>query len=319
MTDILRGLTGAGWSFLVAWALPSVVTVALFGWVVFPAVDDTPILDRVAGMDATQQLVVAGFAAVILAIVLSQSQVLLYRVLEGYVLWPSKIRDVRIEKWRRRRADLAAEVEQQTGLRRSLSVESLSQLPERDDQIAPTKLGNAIRAFETYGQNRYHLDSQILWSELITEVPDRLASEYASARAGVDFFISTFYLSLGYGLVALAAGLVSDEVRWAALVTGLVAVALTPMWLYLAVKSVGYWHSATRAVVNLGRKPLAEALGLELPPTHRAEQHMWERVVWFVNYPDRDDLGTELDAYRATVDQPPTEPKPSSSGADGRT
>lgn len=312
MTDILRGLTGAGWSFLVAWVLPSVVTVVLFGWAIYPAVDDLPVLDQVAGMEATQQLVVAGFVALILAVVLSQSQVLLYRLLEGYVLWPAKIRDIRIEKWRVKRAQLAQRIEQETGLKRSLSVELLGQLPERDDQIAPTKLGNAIRAFETYGQNRYHLDSQILWSELITKVPDRLASEYASARAGVDFFISTLYLSLGYGIVGVATGILSGQVRWAALGTGLGAIALTPIWWYLAVKSVGYWHSATRAVVNLGRKPLAEALGFELPGTHEAEQRMWERVVWFINYPNRDDLGTELDAYRAVADQPPAKPDASS-------
>ncbi|MFG2490359.1 hypothetical protein ACGFSD_04685 [Streptomyces caniferus] len=52
--------------------------------------------------------------------------------------------------------------------------ERLARYPVADDQIAPTRLGNAIRRFEEYGYDRYRLDTQVLWNELTGCVPDQV-------------------------------------------------------------------------------------------------------------------------------------------------
>jgi hypothetical protein len=61
-------------------------------------------------------------------------------------------------------------------------------------------------------------------------------------------------------------------------VTAVVSIALPFLWYRLAVAATDDWAAVVRAVVNLGRKPLAEALGLQLPSTIREERAMWAMV-----------------------------------------
>ena len=53
-------------------------------------------------------------------------------------------------------------------------------------------------------------------------------------------------------------------------------VVLVPLWYRLAVEATDEWAAAFRGLVDLGRKPLAEALGLEMPGTLKQERKMWE-------------------------------------------
>lgn len=57
-----------------------------------------------------------------------------------------------------------------------------------------------------------------------------------------------------------------------------VLAALVPVWYRSAVTATDEWAAAVRALVNTGRKPLADSLGLVLPRTLVAERDMWAMV-----------------------------------------
>ena len=80
---------------------------------------------------------------------------------------------------------------------------AVARFPSDDEEIAPTRLGNAIRALETYGPTRFELDSQVLWSELCAVVPKYLQTELDRSRATVDFFVALIFLSALFGAVTI--------------------------------------------------------------------------------------------------------------------
>lgn len=178
-----------------------------------------------------------------------------------------------------------------------LLLERLDRYPINDQQVAPTRLANGIRAFETYGYDKFQLDSQALWTELLGVVPEIVRTEQDRARAGVDFFVSLVYLFTLLGCIVLVTGLFGNQARGQLLVIGVICLLLVPAWYLAAVTATANWHSSVQALVNLGRRPLAEALGLELPQDLARERDMWEKVGWLVKYRYNDQLVSMLQPY----------------------
>lgn len=108
--------------------------------------------------------------------------------------------------------------------------ERLSRYPVDDEQVAPTRLGNAIRRLEEYGYDRYQLDSQTLWYELTAAAPKPLSRQVDTARAGVDFFVCLLYGQLLVAVAALGSLGAADAHYLTLLVTALVLLALALIW-----------------------------------------------------------------------------------------
>jgi hypothetical protein len=81
MIDIVKGVLDGGWALLVGWLFPSALTVLLFGFVVYPSIEDVSPFNRLSSATAILT------TAAVLGIVLSALQTPLYRILEGY-RWP---------------------------------------------------------------------------------------------------------------------------------------------------------------------------------------------------------------------------------------
>jgi hypothetical protein len=308
MTNILAGLTSGARTFLVGWVFPSVITVALFAFLVLPSLDHLPVLEDLADLAAGTRTLTLAASAITLAVVLSALQTPLYRLLEGYS-WPRWLQESRQSKQLDEKRRLKEAADDKKGLDRSLLLERYRRYPVDDDQVAPTRLGNAIRAFETYAYNRFRLDSQSLWYELTAAVADHVRATVDNARAAVDFFVGLLYLFLLLGIVSVSAALFGqqDVVKLAAV--GTAALCLTPVWYHLAVTATDEWSASVQALVNVGRKPLAEALGLELPAKLAKERHMWRVVNEFVKRPFDPGIMKLLDEYRS-------KPPPVGTGAD---
>ncbi|MEU3566805.1 hypothetical protein AB0E96_00015 [Kitasatospora sp. NPDC036755] len=299
-----------------------------------------------AGLPSTSLLLLVG--AVLFGLVLFTLKTSLYRFLEGYLLWPSWLTERRCARHVRRKrlfkkrrslillavrerdgepltpaeADRLAALRADPGLRRhrtadehrnrvqrALLGEQLRRYPIDDRQITPTRLGNAIRRFEEYGHDRFRLDTQVLWDELTAVAPGPVRRQIEAANTHVDFFIALLY---GHVLVAATAiaSLAAAAARVAPLLaTAIVALLLTPVWYRCAVSATDSWASAVRALVNTGRKPLAEALGLVLPATLDEERAMWTAVTRQTLRPfgDRSDA---LDIFRS-IGPDPTSAGPS--------
>ncbi|WP_369376804.1 hypothetical protein [Streptomyces sp. cg36] len=337
MGDIAKGVLGGAWTLLVGWILPTVLNLGVFALAVAPSLRRTAAARRLwpDGMPGTTVVLLA--AALLLGLVLSALQNLLYRVLEGYALWPAaayragcrralrargaladRLLVISLERREREgtppappaRADLlriradarlARAVRgdrRRTSAQRALLRERLNRYPVDAAQLAPTRLGNAIRRFEEYGHDRYRLDTQLLWNELTGAASDKLCRQVDLARASVDFFVA---LLAGHTAVALAAlatlPAASADVPLLLTAAGGLAV-LVPLWYRAAVTATDEWAAAVRALVNAGRQPLAEALGLVLPGELAEERKMWTMVSRFSRIPFHD-RASALDRYRA--------------------
>jgi hypothetical protein len=300
MTDLMKGVLGGGWTLLLGWIFPSFLSVVVFGWLVAPAVSRyEPVASVHRASVTTQSLIAIGVAATF-GVVLSAMQTPLYRILEGYLLWPAKIADRRRRAHVAIRAQLAERGEEAVGYRAGLAEERRRRYPDSPDEFAPTALGNAIRRFEVYGWDRYRLNTQVLWYRLQAVVEDRTSKAVDTARANVDFFVCLLYTQMIVALTAVVALSVSRGHLGALSSCIALSLSLSAVSYRLAVVATDEWASAVRAMTDLGRVPLAKALGLMLPPTLKEERQMWGGVYFLDREPYSDGASDFLSPYRAT-------------------
>ena len=288
MADLVKGVLGTTWSLIVGWILPVFVSLQIINFLILPELAYTKfVADFVHQSSASQQLSFLAIA-VVSGLVLAAIQAPLYRILEGYILWPRKIADHRVRKHqaRRRRLDAEYNVIAQTdrGVKAGLLYERAARYPVKDKQFAPTTLGNAIRRFETYAGDRYQLDSQLLWHNLTAAAPDRAITSVDNARTNVDFFICFLYS--GVLIMALGVGVTSSDVRSTRSVLAIVLGTLIAVICYqLAIIATDEWSAAVRALVDSGREGVASSFGLTIPANFDDERYMWRAVNTLVRRP----------------------------------
>ncbi|MER6038316.1 hypothetical protein ABT133_31140 [Streptomyces sp. NPDC001835] len=309
MGDIAKGVLAGGWALVVGWVLPASLNLALFFLVVAPSLRRIAVIERIWPDSASQAALLLLCAAVLFGIVLNALQTPLYRFLEGYLLWPRSAYDRGRRRQRARKeriAELITHPEGRTPVQRALLNEQLARYPTDDDQLAPTRLGNAIRRFEEYGHNRFRLDTQVLWNELSAAGPEQARRQVETARTSVDFFVALLYGHAVVAALALLALPSAGAEQLLLIVTAIALCALIPLWYRSAVYATDEWAAAVRALVNLGRKPLADALGLVLPQQLSEERAMWQLVTRMSRRPYRDAADAAFAPYRAA----PSDPNP---------
>jgi len=317
MTAIVTSLLGGGWALVAGWILPTALNSLLFAFLVLPALRGVPGFHTVLTASHPEQALALLVTAVVAGLVLSALQTPLYRVLEGYN-WPARLRRRRIGVHQQARSRLDTELRfaqltrreqlgtlsptQAAGLAAlragedpapgpprsavdvSLLAERLRRYPVDPDQILPTRFGNAIRRFEEYGYDRYRLDTVTMWHALNGVSADQVRGQVDAGRASVDFFVCLIYGHVVVILAAIAALAVSPSVGpsgslYVGPVVAIgVGVAACFLWYWLAVRATDEWAAAVRGLVDLGRKPLADGLGLGLPDTIAQEREMWTLV-----------------------------------------
>jgi hypothetical protein len=337
MTDIAKGILAGGWLLVTGWILPTAINALLFGFLVLPSLYGIAIAHDLGKASVANKTIAVVAVALVIGLLLNALQTPLYRVLEGY-LWPGRVARKRrahflkkkhmLQKrleaiYYRMQDELTAEQNQRlakleedpevhkhakrdrnlTTVQAALRRES-TRYPADDDQVAPTRLGNAIRLLETYGFDRYCLDSQTLWYELIAAVPKELNRQIDTARSGVDFFICLLYGHLLVAVAALASLGASQAHPAVLLITAAVLVTLTFPWYWLACINTDEWAAAVRALVNLGRRALAERLGLRLPRDLVRERQMWLRYAQMVLEPYDEDYAADLNEFRVAGPTP---------------
>ncbi|MET9260273.1 hypothetical protein [Amycolatopsis sp. NPDC004079] len=347
MTGIFQSALSGGRALLVGWILPSLVNVLIFGFVVAPKLSGFGALNT----ETTRAAIFGLAASAVLGLVLAALQTPLYRILEGYLGWPMRLAQARRRRHLARKHLLRNRVDAATLARKedagrltdadrpvldafrahpiinrflvkdlrkgtiwlALLDERFHRYPLDDRQVAPTQLGNAIRRFEEYGHDRYRLDSQTLWHELNAAVPEPARKQTDDTRMSVDFFISLLYGHLVVAVTAaacLAGGLAERTGLTTATIAALIL--LTMLWYRLAVQATDEWAGAVRAMVNLGRHPLAAAFGLSVPREMDDERTMW-RLVGELVRDGHDPRLAALDAFRVTAEGQAVEP-PAPSG-----
>jgi hypothetical protein len=224
----------------------------------------------------------------------------LYRILEGYLFWPSWIQGKAIKyhiakKQALEKQEFELEKANTSRLRLGLVLEKLAAYPFRDKDVVATQFGNAIMAFDTYGKSRFNIDSQTLWYELCAACPKYIQDELDNTRSSVDFFVASFYLSLVFGLSNVAIAIVQNSKCLFILFIPSVIISL--FCYHMAIQGINSWGRAVQALVNVGRAKLAEALELTMPNTLDEEKKMWGFVTAYV-YTARAEYGVKLDQFR---------------------
>jgi hypothetical protein len=292
MSELIRAVLDK----LYAFALPAALALGGFTLFVLPNSPKlTPIFADLTNVTAPALFV--GLTAV-LGFSLSALITPMYRILEGYLFWPPCLREWAIEKQRSRKQRLKSAIRVSGWLSNMLD-EKIARYPLQDDQFLPTRFGNAIRSFESYGKTRFNLDSLTMEQELTAVVPQHIRSELDRARASVDFFVAVFYLSIAFGALSLGVAWLEGW-RWNVIAIAAGGFISAPLWHWLAARATDAWGASVRALVNLGRRPLAESLGLTLPNAIEEERRMWGYVTGFVAFADLS-RAKKLDDYRTVL------------------
>ncbi len=290
MSDLLKGLSGGGWVSLYAWMFPSALFMGALWLLVYPDVraqlTDYAVVAALRSLDATGRGVALALFTAALGLGLNAISTPLYRVLEGYS-WPRRCRTWSTQRQLNKKKDIKDRVDHPDKIvgqrwEHGLLLDRLALFPRDDAQVAPTRLGNALRAFETYGKSRYNLDSQTLWVELCAAAPAYLQQELDRSRAIVDFFVALLYLSGAFGLCTWTAEAIGGAFSYKLTVIGALSLLSAFVWYRMAVVSSSYWRVTVQALVNVGRKGLADALGLRIPGRLDDERRMWGLVTRFV-------------------------------------
>lgn len=159
--------------------------------------------------------------------------------------------------------------------------------------VLPTSLGNVVRAFEEYPDNRYGIAGVTMWPRL-TAVMDRdFAEAVDETKTSFDFMVNCSMLSGLLGLFLLLATLafpgrlfvVDLAVPVVAVTAALLAVSqLTYMG---AVNQAHTWGGMVRSAYDLYRLPLSKRLGYEgVPVDAAAEWKFWDAISRHMMYGD---------------------------------
>jgi hypothetical protein len=237
--------------------------------------------------EATELLILGGFALVA-GLALSGCSYLITRAFEGYPLlrlsgWPiiGLIPRAAIAAQRHRFSQFRAVRDdvRKPQSERSRAAWSLEKyFPHEDGKLLPTRIGNAIRAFEQHSNVRWGLDGVTIWPRIEALLSSDEREIHVNARIDVYVFVNG----------ALAAYLVG-----AALVYDKAVNMPHPAshWLLYAIPFViGYivyraalspvvnWGDAVRASIDLHRLELYEKLGVRAPTSFSDEREMANRI-----------------------------------------
>jgi hypothetical protein len=320
VTGIFRTLTAGFSRFVLAWMVPSFTTVALFAVFVFGEMDGLPVLEsasKMAGRGNFEASVLIVSFGVLVALISAFTALPMTRILEGYQL-PGPL-----ARWFRRR-----QLRRQLRLRRMalhylrrgtrakqrylLLAEELEAYPDSPGDLMPTRLGNAYKSAEVYGDRKYQLDSQTLWHEIISVAPDRLCRSYEDAQAQIDFFLGFVSQFTLLALVSVLTAVGSEAPGL--LVLAAVLLILSRLAYLGAVRNMGEVRSTIQALVNVTRPALANTLGYKLPPTLEKELEFWEAWMDFIGLGVRESLKEFDEDRRRYVDKDllPSDAPPSS-------
>src|ERR1700759_5445635 len=106
MADLVKNVLGGAWSLIIGWILPTYISFQLIAVLVLPSMREfRPVSQFFQLSSPTRQFALLAAAAVA-GLVLAAAQAPLYRILEGYLLWPVSISSWRIERHQERYREL---------------------------------------------------------------------------------------------------------------------------------------------------------------------------------------------------------------------
>jgi hypothetical protein len=264
------------------------------------------------------ELAIVAVLALLAALAASGLEYPLTRLLEGYPLEATRRRRLlgavyaRLLGGEQRRYDallVCREDESRSSEDRTNAAWRLDRFfPDGRSRLLPTRLGNAIRAFEDYPYKRWCLDGVALWPrvELMLTADER--EPYTDAKIDVSVFLNAAVAATLVGAALVVDAILNAPLDW---YWG---------WLYLAPFLVAYlayrssvgaaarWGSEVRACFDLHRRDLYPKYGLRLPRSPDEERVLARQLNRLVMYGDSIDprLWDGAPAEAPAAAMPPT-------------
>jgi hypothetical protein len=273
--------TDLGTRYSVVDFVPTVGAALLVVLVVWAgAPDHGPSIDRArdaaAGLSGGEWAAL-GFLLLTVVLVIQPFQLQLVRVLEGYSS-PAPLRKLLAWKRRRHVAKLeglrTAAGSGETDHARQAAERAHLEYPPDKDRVLPTRLGNALRAFEDRAGEYYGWDTVVIWPRLYALLPDRAAAIVEDARNQLD---SACRFAAAYGIAAVVTfALLLPQGLWCLL--ALVPALLAWLSYRAAVSSTVAFRLAGQVAFDLYRLELLTAMRLPLPACAEEERRIAEAV-----------------------------------------
>src|SRR6266481_1635993 len=167
-----------------------------------------------------------------------------------------------------------------------------SELPDREDLVLPTRLGNVIRCFERYSDVAYGMDAIVFWPRLVAKIEPGFASTIDEAKTSLDFMVNSSFLCIISGLGVAFSGLfartpwsVESVIHW--LWRSLFFFGLAVVFYTFAVGRAKAWGEQVKSAFDLYRLDLLKSLGYQQQPlTFFEEKSLWRRISVQLLYAD---------------------------------
>lgn len=327
---------------LLSTILPALVFVILFLLLVdLPEIEGWLRLERLAKLDPGWRLALATLAVVVVAGLLDALNTPIVRLYEGYPWKNSWLGRRRIARYQRELALSRARSAGLWELRRRLPRAAgprFGRLGERkweldrrvlqafpkEASVLPTRLGNIIRAFESYPWRQYGISAIELWPRLAAVVDEAHTAALDDARSRLDFTLQGSFLSALLAIVLLVTGLADPARRqaWPELLgwaLPALLLALLSMGLYrAAIPRAAAWGGWVKGAFDLYRWKLLGSLGYrDAPRTLAEERRLWRQISQQLIYGDPPDGASALRDY-ADAPRPATAARAAGPAADLR-
>lgn len=177
--------------------------------------------------------------------------------------------------------------------RTKLALYISSELPEREDLILPTRLGNVIRCFERYSSVAYGMDAIVFWPRLVANIDSAFASTIDEAKTSFDFMLNCSFLLLISGILTIIIELLlpapfsrASIIHW--LWRPILLLGLSVLFYISSIGRAKAWGEQVKSAFDLYRFDLLKTLGYQQlqPLTFFEEKVLWQRLSAQLLYAD---------------------------------
>jgi hypothetical protein len=167
------------------------------------------------------------------------------------------------------------------------------EFPDSASSVLPTRLGNVVRAFETYTRRQYGAGAIALWPRLLNVLDSDHAQAIDAVKTAFDFFINSSLLGGILALILTGAGFywqrpIDSGFLHAWLAWDIILGGISWLAYVAAIGRAGEWGTQVMAAFDTNRRSLLDKLGYsELKPADLTEERRyWEIINQKLSFPD---------------------------------
>jgi hypothetical protein len=280
-------------NFAMAFFMPVIIFVGV-GLLILEQYQFSQVLTTISS-DTLIGVTLLGLGSWLGGIILLASNHDLYRLLEGYGKYnPVKLlegfqrrRFLRLtsrlktlnDEYRKAGSDFPA---QKRTTRNKIIKVLAEHFPDDERWLLPTAFGNTLRAFETYPRVMYGLEAIDGWSRILAVVPEDYRKLIDNAKTQVDFWVNLGFLSMILIVEYVGIAIYANSIRAVWLFALIVLSSLIAP--YRAKRVAIEWGDLVKAVFDLYRFDLLEAMHIDWPEDREEERELWTKISQSIIY-----------------------------------